>query len=115
MAVALKRMGVTSVLTAERTAEYGEISRHGVEEFVADNVVILRNVLEDEKRRRTLEVLKYRGTSHQKGEFPFSVTPERGVTVIPLSAMELKQRSSDLAHYVRQSRVGRAMWRRLFP
>lgn len=96
VAVALKRMGVTSVLTAERTAEYGEISRHGVEEFVADNVVILRNVLEDEKRRRTLEVLKYRGTSHQKGEFPFSVTPERGVTVIPLSAMELKQRSSNL-------------------
>lgn len=96
VAVALKRMGVTSVLTAERTAEYGEISRHGVEEFVADNVVILRNVLEDEKRRRTLEVLKYRGTSHQKGEFPFSVTPERGVTVIPLSAMELKQRSSSL-------------------
>lgn len=96
ISVALKRIGVTSVLTAERTSEYGDISRHGVEEFVADNVVILRNALEDEKRRRTIEVLKYRGTSHQKGEFPFSVTPERGVTVIPLSAIELKQRSSNL-------------------
>lgn len=96
VSVALKQMSVTSVLTAERTSEYGAISRHGVEEFVADNVVILRNALEDEKRRRTIEVLKYRGTSHQKGEFPFSVTPERGVTVIPLSAIELKQRSSNL-------------------
>ncbi|HRW47058.1 MAG: circadian clock protein KaiC [Caldilinea sp.] len=96
ISVALKRMNVTSVLTAERTSEYGDISRHGVEEFVADNVVILRNALEDEKRRRTIEVLKYRGTLHQKGEFPFSVTPARGVTVIPLSAIELKQRSSNL-------------------
>jgi len=96
ISIALRQMGVTSVLTAERTSEYGDISRYGVEEFVADNVVILRNALEDEKRRRTLEVLKYRGTSHQKGEFPFSVTPERGITVIPLSAIELQQRSSNL-------------------
>src|SRR5581483_11968767 len=57
---ALKSLDVTSILTAERTQEYGEISRHGVEEFVADNVAILRNVLE-EKRRRTIEILKFRG------------------------------------------------------
>lgn len=96
ISVALKKMGVTAVLTAERTQEYGEIARYGVEEFVADNVVILRNILEDEKRRRTIEILKYRGTSHQKGEFPFTVTPERGVIIIPLSAIELKQKSSNL-------------------
>jgi circadian clock protein KaiC len=47
----LNSMRVTTVMTTERTEEYGPISRHGVEEFVADNVVILRNVLEDEKRR----------------------------------------------------------------
>ena len=32
-------------MTAERNNEYGEITRHRLEEFVADNVVILRNVL----------------------------------------------------------------------
>ena len=58
------------MITAERTEDYGPISRHGMEEFVADNVVILRNVLEDEKRRRTIEILKFRGTDHQKGEYP---------------------------------------------
>jgi circadian clock protein KaiC len=63
---------------------------------VADNVIILRNILEEEKRRRTVEVLKYRGTQHQKGEFPFSILPGQGVVVIPLSAMELKQKSSDI-------------------
>ncbi len=91
---AVKKMGVTAMLTAERTSEYGDIARYGVEEFVADNVIILRNILEEEKRRRTIEILKYRGTQHQKGEYPFSILPGQGMVVIPLSAMELKQKSS---------------------
>ncbi|MFO1418162.1 MAG: circadian clock protein KaiC [Methylotetracoccus sp.] len=94
--VALKQMGMTSLLTAERTAEYGEIARFGVEEFVSDNVIILRNVLQEEKRRRTVEILKFRGTTHNKGEFPFTVMPGEGLVVVPLSAIELKQRSSNV-------------------
>ena len=96
IATALKKMQVTAVMTAERSQEYGEIARYGVEEFVADNVIILRNVLEDEKRRRTMEILKFRGTSHQKGEFPFTIIPGAGIVAIPLSAIELKQKSSDI-------------------
>ena len=96
IAYALKHLNVTSILTAERSDEFGEISRFGVEEFVADNVIILRNVLDAEKRRRTIEILKFRGTTHQKGEFPFTIVPNGGITVIPLSAIELKQRSSTL-------------------
>lgn len=91
----LSEMGITSIITAERLSEYGEIARYGVEEFVADNVVILRNVLEEEKRRRTIEILKFRGTTHLKGEFPFTVTPKQGVVVIPLAMLELKQKSSN--------------------
>ncbi|GAB4495100.1 MAG: circadian clock protein KaiC [Anaerolineales bacterium] len=94
IASALKSMGVTALMTAERRAEYGDISRFGVEEFVADNVLILRNVLESEKRRRTIEILKYRGTSHHKGEYPFTILPNQGIVVIPLAAIQLKQRSS---------------------
>lgn len=93
---ALRSMGVTSVVTAERTEEYGAIARYGVEEFVADNVVILRNVLDEERRRRTIEVLKLRGTSHRKGEFPFTIISNEGVVIIPLSSVELQQRSSDI-------------------
>lgn len=96
IATALKQLNVTTVLTAERTEEYGEIARYGVEEFVADNVVIFRNVLETEKRRRTVEILKFRGTMHQKGEYPFTIIPDQGIVVIPLSAIELKQRSSSI-------------------
>ena len=96
IASALKSMGVTAIMTAERSEEYGEITKSGVEEFVADNVIILRNVLEDEKRRRTIEILKFRGTSHQKGEFPFTLLHGGGAVVIPLSAIELKQKSSNI-------------------
>jgi len=93
---ALKRMDVTAVLTAECAEDYGEISRYGVEEFVADNVMILRNVLEEEKRRRTIEILKFRGTSHQKGEFPFTVLSGEGIIVIPLAEAQLEQKSSNI-------------------
>jgi circadian clock protein KaiC len=96
IASAIKKMEVTALMTAERIHEYGEISRYDVEEFVADNVIILRNVLELEKRRRTIEILKFRGTTHQKGEYPFTVMPEEGLIVIPLSTLELKQRSSSI-------------------
>ncbi|MEM5786476.1 MAG: circadian clock protein KaiC [Syntrophobacteraceae bacterium] len=96
LSVALRKMSVTAVITAERVEEYGEVARYGVEEFVADNVIILRNALEEEKRRRTIEILKFRGTPHQKGEFPFTVSSGEGVIIIPLSAIELEQRSSDL-------------------
>jgi circadian clock protein KaiC len=96
IASALKSMGVTAVMTAERTDDYGPVARFGVEEFIADNVMILRNALDDENRRRTIEILKFRGTDHQKGEYPFTIVPNGGMIVIPLSAIQLRQKSSDV-------------------
>jgi circadian clock protein KaiC len=91
----LKQLQVTTVMTTERIEEYGQIARFGVEEFVSDNVVILRNVLEGERRRRTIEILKLRGTSHMKGEYPFTIT-DNGIGIFPLGAMRLTQRSSNV-------------------
>jgi circadian clock protein KaiC len=96
IATALKDLGVTAVMTAERTEDYGAIARFGVEEFIADNVMILRNVLGEERRRRTIEILKFRGTGHQKGEFPFTIVAAGGFVVIPLSSIQLRQKSSDV-------------------
>ncbi len=92
----LRKLGVTTIITMERLDEEGGVARFGVEEFVADNVLILRNRLEQEKRRRTIEILKFRGAVHQKDEYPFTVDSGEGVTIIPLSAIELKQRSSEV-------------------
>ncbi|HZS57415.1 MAG TPA: circadian clock protein KaiC [Bryobacteraceae bacterium] len=87
----LRDMGVTSIITAEHTGA-GEAP---VEEYVTDNVIILRNTLEDEKRRRTLEILKFRGASHSKGEFPFTIAEDSGIILLPLASIELRQKSSD--------------------
>lgn len=93
IAAALKQEGVTTIMSSERLEEYGDIARFGVEEFVSDNVVVLRNVLGDEKRRRTIEILKFRGAEHQKGEYPFAIT-STGTKILPLSGMELIMKSS---------------------
>ena len=45
IAWALKHMNVTAMLTAERVQDYGPVARFGIEEFIADNVMILRTVL----------------------------------------------------------------------
>ncbi len=94
ISASLKSMGVTSIITAERPSDHGPISKFGVEEFVSDNVIVLRNLLDEEVRRRTVEILKFRGTGHQKGEWPLTIVPGKGVVVLPLSALELKQKSS---------------------
>ena len=91
----LKQLGVTTIMTTERVEEYGPVARYGVEEFVSDNVVIVRNVLEGERRRRTMEILKLRGTTHMKGEYPFTIT-NNGINIFPLGAMRLTQRSSNI-------------------
>jgi circadian clock protein KaiC len=79
----LQDLGVTSIMTAERIEDYGPVTKFGFEEFVADAVIILRNALGDEKRRRTVEVLKLRGGSHLRGEHLFTVVAERGMVVLP--------------------------------
>jgi circadian clock protein KaiC len=58
--------------------------------------MVLRNVLEGEVRRRTVEILKFRGTDHQKGEYPFTIIAGEGIVVIPLSAIQLRQKSSNV-------------------
>lgn len=91
----LKKKNVVTIITSERLEEYGLVSRFGVEEYITDNVVILRNVLEQEKRRRTIEILKYRGSLHSAGEQSFVIDPEDGLVIIPLTRLQLTQRSHE--------------------
>jgi circadian clock protein KaiC len=90
----LEAMGVTAVLTAERNTEYDGVSRYGVEEFVLNNVIILRNALSEERRRRTLEIVKFRGAEHRAGEWLFTIDPQEGIVVIPLAYIAPRERAS---------------------
>ena len=85
---ALRPLGATTLIAAERPSEEDHITRYGAEEFVVDNVVLMRNVRSAERRRRTVEVLKLRGADHHKGEFPFVIDPRSGVEVVPFSPIE---------------------------
>lgn len=88
----LRRMGLSVIMTMER--DEADLGPH-IEEFLADNVILMRNRLEEERRRRTIEVVKMRGAMHRKGEYPFTVLPGQGIVVIPLSVISLTQRSTD--------------------
>jgi circadian clock protein KaiC len=90
--VEVRKMGLTSLFTLE--AEEGATS-FGLSEFVVDNVIVLRNRLEEARRRRTVEVLKMRGAMHRKGEYPFTVLPQQGIVMLPLSTLQLTAPSSD--------------------
>ena len=74
IAAAVKLMGVTASITAERTQEYGDTARFGIEEFVADNVIILLRYVEMfGEMRRGITALKMRGSMHDKEIREFNI------------------------------------------
>jgi circadian clock protein KaiC len=79
-----RKNGLTAVVTAEAPDDYGPRTTLGVEDYVCDAVLVLRNHIDNERRRRTIEVHKYRRSSHQKGEYPCTIA-SKGLMVFPLS------------------------------
>src|SRR5690606_21044988 len=76
----LKDRGVTAIVTAER----GEnaLTRHGLEEYVSDCVILLDHRVVDQVSTRRVRVVKYRGSAHHTNEFPFLID-ETGISVLP--------------------------------
>lgn len=84
---AFRRLGLTSIITAEAPADYGQLTTLGVEDYVCDLVLILRNLVDGERRRRSIEVHKYRRSPHYKGEYPCTIT-SKGLVIFPLDGNE---------------------------
>jgi circadian clock protein KaiC len=82
----LKDQGVTAIITAERGD--GSLSRHGLEEYVSDCVILLDHRVNDQISTRRLRVVKYRGSAHGTNEYPFLID-ETGVTVLPITSLSL--------------------------
>jgi circadian clock protein KaiC len=82
----LKDRGVTAIITGER----GEASmtRFGLEEYVADCVILLDHRIADQISTRRLRVVKYRGTEHGTNEYPFLIG-RHGISVLPITSMRL--------------------------
>jgi len=87
----LKDKGVTAVITAERGRE--QLTRHGLEEYVSDCVILLDHRVNDQIATRHLRVVKYRGALHGTNEFPFLIG-EDGLSVLPITSLGLNHKVS---------------------
>jgi circadian clock protein KaiC len=88
----LKDKGVTAVITAERGRE--QLTRHGLEEYVSDCVILLDHRIHDQIATRHLRVVKYRGALHGTNEFPFLIGDE-GLSVLPITSLGLNHKVSN--------------------
>jgi circadian clock protein KaiC len=82
-------------LTAVVTGEAGEhtLTRHGLEEYIADCVIALDHRVTEQISTRRLRVIKYRGTSHGTDEYPFLIDRE-GISVVPITSLALAHQAS---------------------
>jgi circadian clock protein KaiC len=88
----LKARGVTVVITGERGE--GQLTRHGIEEYVSDCVVVLDHLVTEQTSTRRLRILKYRGSLHGTNEYPFLIG-ERGISVQPITSLGLQHAVSN--------------------
>ena len=87
----LKDRGVTAVITGERGEQ--SLTRYGLEEYVADCVILLDHRIVDQVSTRRLRVVKYRGTAHGTNEYPFLIAAN-GISVLPITSMRLDHQAS---------------------
>lgn len=76
---ALKKTGVTALLTAEIPEGSRHISRFAVEEFVVDGVIVLHAI--GEGMYRSLQIKKMRRTNHSHDIHSMKIT-ENGIVIV---------------------------------
>jgi len=88
----LKDRGITAIITGEK-GDGNAITRYGLEEYVADCVIVLDQRIDEQISTRRLRVLKYRGTAHGTNEYPFLIGA-RGFSVLPITSLQLQHEVS---------------------
>lgn len=86
----LKDRGMTAVITCERGE--GTLTRYGLEEYVADCVILLDNRVENQISTRRMRIIKYRGTWHGTNEYPFFID-QKGFSVLPITSIGLNHKA----------------------
>jgi len=87
----LKMKGVTAIITGERGDK--SITRFGLEEYVADCVIVLDHRVDGQMATRRLRIVKYRGSSHGTSEYPFLID-NQGISVLPITSLGLSHEAS---------------------
>ena len=86
----LKDRRMTAVITGERGEH--SLTRYGLEEYVADCVILLDHRIIDQVSTRRLRVVKYRGSAHGTNEYPF-VIGANGLSVVPITSLRLDHKA----------------------
>src|ERR671913_279210 len=86
----LKDRRMTAVITGERGDQ--TLTRYGLEEYVADCVILLDHRIDDQVSTRRLRVVKYRGSAHGTNEYPF-VIGANGLSVVPITSLRLDHKA----------------------
>jgi circadian clock protein KaiC len=84
----LKEKQVTAIITGE--LGQGSFTRHGLEEYISDCIILLDNRVREQISTRRIRVIKYRGSNHGTNEYPF-VIDKGGLSVIPITSAGLDQ------------------------
>jgi circadian clock protein KaiC len=87
----LKDRNLTTVITAEKGEK--TLTRHGLEEYVSDCVILLDHRVREQISTRRLRIVKYRGTSHGADEYPFLID-NTGISVLPVTSLEMHHKVS---------------------
>jgi circadian clock protein KaiC len=87
----LKEQDVTAIITAEKGD--GTLTRHGLEEYVSDCVILLDHRVIDQVSTRRLRIVKYRGSPHGTNEYPFLIDDD-GISVMPVTSVSLDKKVS---------------------
>ncbi len=83
----LKEKGVTAVITGEQGVN--TLTRHGLEEYISDCVILLDFRIIDQIATRRLRIVKYRGSTHGTNEYPFLID-ENGLSVLPVTSLKME-------------------------
>src|SRR5881394_862138 len=83
----LRTKGVTAIVAGERGE--GTMTRHGLEEYITDCVIMLDHRVVEQNATRRLRVVKYRGSTHGANESPFFID-ESGISVLPITSLGLQ-------------------------
>jgi circadian clock protein KaiC len=82
---------LTAIVTGERGN--GTLTRHGLEEYLADCVILLDHRVNEQISTRRLRIVKYRGTSHGTDEYPYLIDDD-GISVLPITSLTLAHKAS---------------------
>lgn len=75
--------GCTTILVSEIAPTHERYSTYGVEEAIADGIVVMGNLERRGDLLRTLQVVKMRGTMHSRAKYVLDLTTT-GVLLVPL-------------------------------